>query len=116
MPVADHALAEILDVSLLLRQQRAPGIHRPGHSRPKDGVASLAYVPTIDRPLRRLGAVVVRQRLALQSIARIARQISGGLGLCHLGLPIAFGASLASVARMSEAKSEAVISNRPGIP
>jgi hypothetical protein len=65
MAVADDALAEILDVAFLLRQERAPDLRRSG------------LVPAIDRPLRRLGAVVVFQRLALQSVARIARQISG---------------------------------------
>jgi len=58
-------VAETLDIAFLLRQQRAaPALH-PGP------------VPAIDRPLGRLGAVVVFQRLALQSMTRIARQISG---------------------------------------
>ena len=64
MAVADDALAEILDVAFLLRQQRAPGLRRP------------RLVPAIDRPLRRLGAVEILERLALQSVARIARQVS----------------------------------------
>ena len=65
MAVADDALAEILHVALLVLQQGAPGGLRP------------RLVPAIDRPLGRLRAVVVPQRLPAQSIARIARQISG---------------------------------------
>src|SRR5262249_49787511 len=65
MAVADDALAETADVALLLRQQGAPGLGRSG------------LVPAIDRPLGRLRAVVVLERLSAQSVARIARQISG---------------------------------------
>src|SRR5215472_3632375 len=66
MAVADDALAEVFDVALLVLQQGAPRGLRP------------RLVPAIDRPLGRLGAVVVPQRLPAQSISRIARQIS-----CH---------------------------------
>src|SRR6516162_6323513 len=76
MAVADDALAEIFDVAGLIRQQGAPGGLHPG------------LVPAVDRPLRRLGAIVVLQRLALQTIARIARQISGGLFAWHVISPI----------------------------
>src|SRR5262249_30739822 len=69
--VPDDALAEIFDVTLLVRQQGAPRGFGP------------RLVPAIDRPLGRLGAVVVAQRLPAQSIARIARQISGHGSLCH---------------------------------
>src|SRR5580700_2128540 len=69
--VADDALAGIFDVAFLLRQERTPGRRRP------------RLVPAIDRPLRRLGAVIIFQRLALQSIARIARQISGRVAGWH---------------------------------
>src|SRR5262245_6483199 len=65
MPVADDALAETFDVALLIRNQATPGLRRS------------RLVPAVDRPLGRLGAVVVAQRLPAQSIARIARQISG---------------------------------------
>src|SRR5262245_56621734 len=65
MAVANDALAEILDVALLSLNQAAPGLRRP------------RLVPAVDRPLGRLGAVVVPQRVPAQSIARIARQISG---------------------------------------
>src|SRR5215510_139137 len=65
MAVADDALAEIFDVALLALQQGAPRGFRP------------RLVPAIDRPLGRLRAVVVSQRLPAQSISRIARQISG---------------------------------------
>src|SRR6185436_13348957 len=71
MAVADDALAEILHVSLLCRQQRAPGGF---HSR---------LVPAIDRPLRRLAAVVVLQRLAAQSKPGIARQITARFAVRH---------------------------------
>src|SRR5262249_4778075 len=64
MAVADDALAEIYDVVVLVRQQRAPRSFRP------------RLVPAIDRPLGGLRAVVVPQRLPAQSISRIARQIS----------------------------------------
>ena len=63
MAVADDALAEILDVALLLRAAGARRVvRRPG------------LVPAIDRPLRRLGAVVVLQRLpaAIRSADRPA--------------------------------------------
>src|SRR5215472_3779629 len=69
MAVADDALAEIFDVALLVRQQGAPRGLRP------------RLVPAIDRPLGRLCAVVVPQRLPAQSISRIARQISGHVSL-----------------------------------
>src|SRR5262245_18372159 len=65
MAVADDALAEIFDVALLALQQGAPRGLRP------------RLVPAVDRPLGRLRAVVVPQRLPAQSISRIARQISG---------------------------------------
>src|SRR5262245_5897092 len=71
MAVADDALAEIFDVALLVLQQGAPRGFRP------------RLVPAIDRPLGRLRAVVVPQRLPAQSISRIARQISGHVSLCH---------------------------------
>src|SRR5712671_5339836 len=71
-------------VASLAYSRPKDGVASLAYSRPKDGVASLAYVPAIDRPLRRLGAVVVLEHLALQSIARIARQISGGVGLRHV--------------------------------
>src|SRR5262245_3774142 len=83
MAVADLALAEAFDISPLLSEQCAALIGHRRHSRPKDGVASLAYVPAIDRPLRRLGAVIVLQRLAAQPIARIARQILARFAVCH---------------------------------
>src|SRR2546428_9272157 len=70
MAVADDVLAEIFDVALLVLQQGAPGGLCP------------RLVPAIDRPLGRLRAVVVPQRLPAQSISRIARQISG-----HVSLP-----------------------------
>src|SRR5262249_19644510 len=69
MSVADDALTEISDVALLVRQQGAPRGVRP------------RLVPAIDRPLGRLRAVVVPQRLPAQSISRIARQISGHVSL-----------------------------------
>src|SRR2546428_12786074 len=69
MAVADDARAEIFDVALLGRQQGAPRGLRP------------RLVPAIDRPLGRLRAVVVAQRLPAQSMARIARQTSGHLSL-----------------------------------
>ena len=47
-------------------------------------------VPAIDRPLGLLRAVVVAQRLPAQSIARIARQISGHVS--NSTQPIALGA------------------------
>src|SRR5258706_12524088 len=65
MTVADDALAEIFDVALLILDQATSGLRRP------------RLVPAIDRPLGRLRAVVVPQRLPAQSISRIARQISG---------------------------------------
>src|SRR5262249_43783227 len=71
MAVADDALAEIFDVALLVRQQGAPRGLRP------------RLVPAIDRPLGRLGAVVVPQRLPAQSISRIARPISDHGFLLH---------------------------------
>src|ERR1700737_245 len=76
MAVADDALTEIFDVAVLLSHQGAPGGFHP------------RLVPVVDRPLRRLGAVVVLQRVALQTIARIARQISGGLFAWHVISPI----------------------------
>src|SRR5262249_47132096 len=76
MAVADDALAKIFDVAVLLRQQGAPGGFHP------------RLVPAANRPLRRLGAVVVLQRLSLQTISRIARQISGGLFAWHVISPI----------------------------
>src|SRR5271165_5581481 len=76
MAVADDALTEIFDVAVLLSHQGAPGGCHP------------RLVPAVDRPLRRLGAVVVLQRLALQTMARIARQISGGLFASHVISPI----------------------------
>src|SRR5262249_30017828 len=86
MAVADDALGKIPDIALLLRQPGAPGGFHPG------------LVPAVDRPLRRLAAVVVLQRLALQTKARIARQISGGLFAWHVISPIRRpGMSLASV-------------------
>src|SRR5262245_19651416 len=69
MAVTDDALAEIFDVALLALQQGAPRGLRP------------RLVPAIDRPLGRLRAVVVPQRLPAQSISRIARQISGHVSL-----------------------------------
>src|SRR6516162_7306821 len=82
MAVADDALAEIFDVALLVRQQGAPrGVH------PR-------LVPAIDRPLRRLRAVVVAQRLAAQSISRIARQISGHVRhfICEIAQDVSYHA------------------------
>src|SRR5439155_13101564 len=76
MAVADDSLTEILDVAVLPSHHGAAGGFHP------------RLVPVVDRPLRRLGAVVVLQRLALQTIARIARQISGGLVACHVISPI----------------------------
>src|SRR5207237_3694111 len=64
MTVADDALAEIFDVALLILDQATSGLRRP------------RLVPAVDRPLGRLRAVVVPQRLPAQSISRIARQIS----------------------------------------
>src|SRR6516225_1094962 len=65
MAVADDALTEIFDVAALLCPQAAPDGFHP------------RLVPAVDRPLRRLVAVVVFERLTLQTMARIARQISG---------------------------------------
>src|SRR5437667_12822254 len=76
MAVADDALTEIFDVAVLLSHHGAPGGFHP------------RLVPAVDRPLRGLGSVVVLQRLALQTIARVARQISGGLFACHVISPI----------------------------
>src|SRR5262249_35636513 len=73
--VADDVLAQIFDEAVLLPQQGAPGGVPP------------RLVPAVNRPLRRLGAVVVLQRLALQTISRIARQISGGLFAWHVISP-----------------------------
>src|SRR5271156_5011741 len=76
MTVADDAFAEFLDVSLLLLERAVPlGVR----ARP---------VPAIDRPLRGLAAVIVLQRLARQSVTRIARQISGRVFIGHV-VPIA---------------------------
>src|SRR5271165_2234945 len=75
MAVADDALTEIFDVAVLLSHQGAPGGFHP------------RLVPAVDRPLRRLAAVVVLQRLTLQTIARIARKISGGLFAWHVISP-----------------------------
>src|ERR1051326_1472225 len=69
MAVADDAIAEGRDVALLLRQQCTA---RVGRTR---------LGPATDRPLRRLAAVVILERLALQSVTRIARQIPGWLVL-----------------------------------
>src|SRR4051812_18811703 len=76
MAVAGDALTERFDVAVLLSHQGAPGQFHP------------RLVPAVDRPLRRLGAVVVLQRLALQTIAWIARQIAGGLVAWHVISPI----------------------------
>src|SRR5262249_9826415 len=76
MAVADDALTEALEVALLLRNEGAPGGFLP------------RLVPAVDRPLRRLCAVVFLQRVALQTMARIARQISGGLFAWHVISPI----------------------------
>src|SRR6202022_995297 len=76
MAGADDALTEIFDVAVLLSHHSAPGGFHP------------RLVPVVDRPLRRHGAVVVLQRLALQTVTRIARQISGGLFAWHVIPPI----------------------------
>src|SRR5262249_1104899 len=84
MAVANDALAEIIDVALLVLQQGAPRGLRP------------RLVPAIDRPLGRLRTVVVPQRLPAQSIATIARHISGHLSLCQfiseLAQPVSYPA------------------------
>src|SRR5262249_10179335 len=63
-------------VAFLLRQQRPPVLRH------------VRLVPAIDRPLGRLGAVVVLECLALQSVARIARQISGCWLFWHVVSPM----------------------------
>ena len=97
MAVADDALAEILDVALLILNQATPGLRRP------------RLVPAIDRPLGLLRAVVVPQRLPAQSIARIARQISGHVSNSH-PIPIALDAAGVSLERRSGIKRCMVMS------
>src|SRR5262249_2896393 len=59
-------------VDLLLLNEAAPRVLHAG------------LVPAVDRPLRRLVPVVILQRLAAQSKARIPRQISLRLLVRHL--------------------------------
>src|SRR6476620_9089800 len=104
MAVADDALTEIFEVAVLLRHQGAPGGFHP------------RLVPAVDRPLRRLGAVVVLQCLALQTIARIARQIARRLFAWHVISPIRrLWMSLALV-RIRAGQSQDGEGTRPGYP